>query len=319
MLDEQAGARQKQAVAQIRKHEAEEEDIERGHQAVGIHPVVGGQGVHLRDGGQRLGDGVALELDGHHRVVLRRRVGRLPAAGELPQLAQQLLLLGHGHPPVQVEGRPGVQQAALGLLPGDLLDRPVQAQLQRRPPGGEAGHRGNGLLQCTGGLRLPGLQPFVVLGRRSGPAPQGRPGEAVLLEHLLAGLLRAAVAEEHQVLQLRVCPGPEHLGQLTFLRQLPLQRVQVGGGGHGAEGHRHLRGGGRLQRDVQRQPGRQSQPLGAQLVLLGIEGGDPPLQLPQPPGVRQAGLISRVVKELPLCDHRPGLEQPALLLGAVFF
>ena len=55
------------------------------------------------------------------------------------------------------------------------------------------------------------------------------------------------------------------------------------------------------------------------VVLLGIEGGDLPLQLPQPPGVRQAGLISRVVKELPLCDHRPGLEQPALLLGAVFF
>lgn len=178
MLDEQAGARQKQAVAQIRKHEAEEEDIERGHQAVGIHPVVGGQGVHLRDGGQRLGDGVALKLDGHHRVVLRRRVGRLPAAGELPQLPQQLLLLGHGHP--TRPGRRPSRESSRRLLASSRAiswTRRSQAQLQRRPPGGEAGHRGNGLLQCTGGLRLP-RPPAVCRSRppfRSSPAgPPGR-------------------------------------------------------------------------------------------------------------------------------------------------
>ena len=179
------------------------------------------------------------------------------------------------------------------------------------------------MLRCC--ICLPELlvQPPVILGRRAGPAPQGWPGRSrTSLQNLLARLLRAAVADEHQILQLPVGTQPWcSWASSVVCRQLPLHGVQIGGGGHGAEGHRHLRGGGSVSRGCPA-PARACRASFwvLQLVLLGVQGGDPsaPASPGRPASARAAG-IGRVVKaDSSSVITGRGVSSPPFCLGRTF-
>lgn len=120
-------------------------------------------------------------------------------------------------------------------------------------------------------------------------------------------------------MQLRVAPRPKKRRQVRPGRQRPLQGVQIHRGRHGTEEDRHILGGSGLQGDVQRQPGRQSQLLGLELALFGVQSGDLPLQRIEASGIVQCGAVGLVIKERGLRDHRRGLNREPFSLGAYFF
>ena len=187
--------------------------------------------------------------------------------------------------------------------------------------GGILPRLGHGGLQLLLHLGQALVQLAVVLRRRPRPAPQGGAGKAVLLQYLLTGLFLALMAQKRKIAQLRIPARPQNLGQVPGGGQSPLQRPRVHPGGHRPELHRHLMGGGRLQGNVQLQPGGQGELLGAQLVLLGVEGPDGPLQAVEGSRAVQGGGVSSVVKEPGLGHRRPGLnhgQRGAFFLGRVF-
>ena len=125
------------------------------------------------------------------------------------------------------------------------------------------------------------------------------------------------MAQHQYVLELPVLTGPVQLGQLGGGRQGGLHGVAVGAAVDGAVGHRHLPGGGDVQGGVQLQPGGQGRLLGGELALLVVDGRDAGLPVGEPLGGLGGLLPDRLVKELFLRDHGPGLKQPALGRGVV--
>ena len=189
----------------------------------------------------------------------------------------QTALVLRGHPALKKEGVLRVQQAALGLLPGDLLRRTVRAAQQRLPP-----------VAAGDDLRLDRLHlgvqrghfavqiPDVVL-RRSRPVLKIGPGKAVGPHGLGAGALHAGVAHQQEVAQLPVGSG---IGEGRHVRRgehCPLHGGVIRPGRDGAEDHGNGPVSRHLQRHVQRQPRGQRRLLQLQLGPLGVETLDLPL------------------------------------------
>ena len=103
--DEESRQEHQQAVAHIRHHDTVEQDEKRRHQGVGVHIVVGGEGVHLRHHVQRLGEPVVFQLHRHIGDLLLRGIQRLPGAARFPSGTRLPPFLLRRDPALEVQHR----------------------------------------------------------------------------------------------------------------------------------------------------------------------------------------------------------------------
>ena len=116
-----------QSVAHIRHHHAEEEDEKRGHDGIGIHAVVGGHGVLLRDAVHGACQHVAVELHRHVGDLLRCGVADIVGTVQRVQPRRQLRQLHRRHPAVKGHDAPVRQQPLPVFLPHEPGAQPVAA------------------------------------------------------------------------------------------------------------------------------------------------------------------------------------------------
>ena len=129
-LQEQQGADDhQQTVAHVRHHHAKEEDEERCHHGVGVHAVVGGHGVLLRDAVHGAGQDIALQRHRHVGDLLRRGVAEVVSTVQRVQPRRQLRQLLRRHPAVKGHDAAIGHQPFPVLLPHETGVQPVAAQL----------------------------------------------------------------------------------------------------------------------------------------------------------------------------------------------
>ena len=167
-----------QAVAHIRHHHAEEEDEKRRHDGVGIHAVVGGHGVLLRDAVHGAGQHVAAELHRHVGDILRRGVADIVGTIQRVQPRCQPGQPGRRYPAVEGHDAAVGQQPLPVLLPHETGVQPVAAQLEIGQLIAQRCQRLTGVLLLCGGLPQSAFQRRQVLLRRAAPSLQLSAGEA---------------------------------------------------------------------------------------------------------------------------------------------
>ena len=236
------------AVAHVRHHHAEEQDEKRGHDRVGVHAVIGGHGVLLRDAGHGSGEPVALQRHRHLRILLLGGDPQIPRTG----VALQQLLQPGGvclrHPALQIEDMSVGEEPLAVLFPLNLQIQAVQTQLQLRLTASQGVQRSVLRPAILPGLLLLIVQPLQVLLHRTGEGTEGGRRKAEGPQHLQHCALRRLMYQQQKILLLR------RQGYLYQLRRLFLQSVfcllEVRPQGHGAGDHRQLAAAVQLQRHV---------------------------------------------------------------------
>ena len=216
--DKDGGQHHQQSVSHIRHHHAIEEDEKRRHEGVGVHIVIGRQGVHLRHHVQRPGQTVVLQLHRHLRILLRRGIRRLPGTAQALQQGAHVRHALRRGPSLEEDNGPVGKQPLRRALPSGLRCQPVRVGPQGVPLPGALRNGRLGLLPpALELLQLPvGL--LQIRCRRAGDPRKSSRAEAVGPQDLHYRLLRRPVAEEQQVSLLLV--GAD-------LQQLRRQRLQL--------------------------------------------------------------------------------------------
>ena len=256
------------AVAHVRHHDAVKQDEEGRHEGVGVHVVVGGEGVHLRHHVQRLGQPVVLQPDRHVGDVLVRGVAGLPGAALGVQQGLDLRQVLRRGPALEKDDG-SVGEEALGvLILRRLGGKAVGVEPQPVPLRRQGGDGGLGLLPL-GVVVLQGLvQGRGVLRRRARHALKSGDAEPVRPEDLQDLLLLLPVGHQEAAALLLV-PA-----DLIELRRRARQFTADGGGvrrpGENAQAEHRVFGAAELQGHVQGNPGLQPGLPAQEAVLLSL-------------------------------------------------
>ena len=313
------GARQEhqKPVAHVRHHDTIEQNEKRCHQRIGVHVVVGGEGVHLRHHVQRLGEPVVLQLHRHLRNLLLRGVGGLPGAA---QLLQQGLYAVHSlrrGPALEKENGAVGQQPLRVDLPGLLGPQAFRVELEQLLL---AALRGDGRRRPFLGppvlLQLP-LQVLEVLRRRAGQPLEGHHAERVGTQDLHHRRLVRPAAHQQAVILLLVRADLIELSRRVCRRQLGLDRAGIRSAGTHAHPEQHVLRALQLHRHIQGSPGQQGRLPRQQAALLALEA-DQRLKLLADVPAHSPGLLHSLSAQKLVFRHQAALdEQPILCLGVL--
>ena len=311
--DKDGGQHHQQSVSHIRHHHAVEEDEKRRHEGVGVHIVIGRQGVHLRHHVQRPGQTVVLQLHRHLRILLRRGIRRLPGTAQALQQGAHVCHALRRGPSLEEDNGPVGKQPLRRALPSGLRCQPVRVGPQGVPLPGALRNGRLGLLPpALELLQLPvGL--LQIRCRRAGDPRKSSRAEAVGPQDLHYRLLRRPVAEEQQVSLLLVGADLQQLRRQRL--QLQPQGAHVRSRGAGPQAGEHVLRSLRLQRQVQILPGQQPCPASLKAGHLGLDPGKGPQPLPHVLGDGFGLRLQSTAQKLLLCDEPALDEQPVLHLS----
>lgn len=130
---EECGNNHQDSVADIGKHQPEENDEKRRHQRIRINRTVGRQGVHIRNHVEPVRHPVILQLDRNIRILLRKRITGFIGTGIVLKHMGKLRLLLGWHPAFEHNNRFGSEELLFRLGNGNSGCHPVSRELHLIP------------------------------------------------------------------------------------------------------------------------------------------------------------------------------------------
>ena len=259
------------AVADVRHHEAVEQNEERRHQRVRVHRAVGRQGIHIGDHVQRVGKLVVFQTDGDLGIIRLRGLLTLPGAVKAGKRTVECLFLLRRDPALHDDDVLGRKRQIGRLRHRKPRLQPVGGKLQLVAPRGLFDDRCAQRFLLASQPCQRGVAAGGALFRGTAHPGKGLGGEVKAAQHLLDLGESVLHADDHHIGGLLVGADLKELRLLGHAADRLAHLVERDLHGERAEQNAAALGAVDVQRQVEWQPGHERFDHGPLAALLGAD------------------------------------------------